>query len=234
LYKITGLDYVSAYVCNFMVSIIVNGKGTNMAEIELPELPGNSKSGEKKIKQVTTARKIVRKKSFLDTLFGGTLKSVGSYILLEVLIPAAKNTLSEMINNASDMLLFGEPKGRRRDRDRDSRGRGTYVSYTSYYDRDREYNDSMRRDRRLYGRERFNSDEIVLPTKQDADDVILSMYDIFDQYQAVSVAEFLELVGLPNEHTDLNYGWTNLRDVAVSRVPDGWVVDLPIPRPLPR
>lgn len=201
---------------------------------EIEQLPGNSLHDQKEkeddskriIKQVTTGKR-VEKNAILTTL-----RSVGSYILLDILIPAAKNTISDMINNASDMILFGEPKTRRRDRERS----GPRVSYTSYYDRDRDRDHPYDRDRRdrVYGRSRFDSDEILLPSREDAQEVIQNMFDIFDQYHAVTVSEFLELVGLPDEYTDRNYGWTNLRDVEARRVRDGYVIDLPNPRPLPR
>ncbi len=186
-------------------------------------------------KQVATAKRIVRKKSFLDTFLNGTLKVVGGYILLEILIPAAKNTISDIINNGSDMILFGEPKSRRRDRER---GRGPYVSYTDYYDRDRghdrdRFSDRERRDR-VYGRSKFESDDILLSTREEAEEVIQSMFDIYDQYNSVSVSDFLELVGLPDEFTDRGFGWTNLRDIQARRVRDGYIIDLPIPKALPK
>ena len=100
-------------------------------KMEIEQFPSNSLSSEKgepqeeskKItKQVASGKRIVRKKTFLDTMLNGTLKVVGSYILFDILIPAAKNTLSDIINNGSDMVLFGEPKSRKRDRDRGGRG----------------------------------------------------------------------------------------------------------------
>jgi len=214
-------------------------------KIEAEDFPSNSRSKKKEeepeeepkkiIRQVAPGRRVEKKKTFFDNFLNGTLKVVGSYIFLEILIPAAKNTLSDMINNASDMMLFGEPKSRRRDRDR---GRGSFVSYTSYYDRDRDRDRDRVYDRdrreRVLGRSRFNSDEILLPSREDAEEVIQSMFDIYDQYNAVTVKEFLELVGLPDEYTDGAYGWTNLRDIQARRVRDGYIIDLPIPKVLPR
>lgn len=204
---------------------------------EVEKFPSNSLSTQRQkdnepkklaIKQVASGKRVA--KSAITT----TLNSVGSYILFEILIPAAKNTISDMINNASDMILFGEPKSRRRDRDRDRSG--PRVSYTSYYDRDKDRDrpyDRERRDR-LYGRSRFNSDEILLSTREDAEEVRQSMFDVFDQYNEVTVSDFLEMVGLPDEYTDRNYGWSNLRDIEVRRIRDGYIIDLPSPRPLSR
>ena len=217
-----------------------------MAEVkmEVEEFPSNSQGQQKEepqeeskklTRQVATAKRIVRKKTFLDSLLNGTLKVVGSYILFDIIIPATKNMISDMINNGSDMILFGEPKSRRRDRDRVS----PRVSYTEYYGRDRDrdrgrLDDRERRDSRIYGRSRFDSDDILLPSREEAEEVIQSMFEVYDQYNAVTVAEFLELVGLPDEYTDQNYGWTNLRDIQTRRVRDGYIIDLPVPKVLPK
>lgn len=205
---------------------------------DIEEFPSNSLSAQKQkddepkkivVKQVASGKRITK------NVVSSTLRNVGMYILLDILIPAAKNTISDMVNNASDMLLFGEPKSRRRDRERSV---GPRVSYTNYYDRgerdrDRSYDIRERRDR-LYGRSRFNSDEVLLATREEANEVLQNMFDIFDQYNSVNVSDFLELVGLPDEYTDRNYGWTNLRDAQVRRVRDGYILDLPEPRALPR
>jgi hypothetical protein len=208
---------------------------------EIEKFPSNSlnaqtqrqKAEEEPTKKVVV-KQIVTGKRVTESVVKSTLRNVGFYILWDILIPAAKNTLSDMINNGSDMVLYGEPKTRRRDRDRD-RG-ASRVSYSSYYDRDKDHDRSYDKGRdRLYARSsRFNSDEILLATREDAEEVIQSMYDVFDQYNAVTVSEFLELVGLPDEYTDRSYGWTNLREIQVRRVRDGYVVDLPPPRVLPR
>jgi len=73
-----------------------------------------------------------------------------------------------------------------------------------------------------------------LPSREDAEEVLQQMYDILDQYNVVTVSEFLELVGLPDEYTDRNYGWTSSREFQVRRVRDGYVIDLPEPRVLPK
>ena len=184
---------------------------------EIPKLPSNSEEP----KKITTAKRIKKERN----AFWENVKSVTSYIFLDVLVPAAKSTISDMMSNGVDMLLYGEPRAKRRD-DRD-RGR-TVVSYDRYSDRDRD------RPRERTRRSRFNLDEIVIPSRQDADEVLQSMFELLDEYNAVTVSEFMELVGLPDEYTDQNYGWINLRDAEVHRVRDGYILDLPEPRNLPR
>ncbi len=210
------------------------------------EFPGNSQSSKKEevqeepkaiSRKVAAGRRVERKKTFFNDIFKGTLTAIGSYVLFDIVIPAGKRTLSDVVNNALDIFLYGEPNSRRHDRDRD-RGRPV-VSYTSYSDRDRgrdrDFRDRDRDRDRLYGRYIFHSDDVLLDTREEADDVVRGLYEMFDNYNSVSVSDFLELVGLPYEHTDLNYGWTgNLRDAQVRRTREGYVIELPTARPLPR
>lgn len=105
---------------------------------------GNSpKLVDKKVERVIKGGLVERKKPILVRIFGDNTKSVGHYILWDVLIPASKNTITEMISNGIEMLLYGEPRGNiRRDRGR------SYVSYTGYYkDRDRPNNQRIERTR---------------------------------------------------------------------------------------
>ena len=210
-------------------------------EKELESFPSNShneiipQEEPKKIinKGVTTGKRIVKQKSWADTFLNGTLKVVGAYILFDILIPAAKNTVFDIIKNGADMMLFGEgSRDRRHSRDGTI---GTRVSYERYYDRDRDrarYDD--RRDSRDYNRSSFHSDDVLLPSREAANDVLDAMQDILDKYNAISVSDFLELVNLPDEYTDRGFGWTNLSRAEVQRVRDGYIIDLPSPRALPR
>src|SRR6185369_4585344 len=74
--------------------------------------------------------------SVAESLVGDTSKNVGLYIMNDVLIPAAKNLIQEMVTSGIEMMLFGETSGRGRNRDRGDRGKST-ISYGSFYkDRD--------------------------------------------------------------------------------------------------
>jgi len=194
---------------------------------EISELPSNSLTKKTETKKVVQARRVDQKKNaFMDTL-----RTIGSYILYEVLVPAGRDTISDMVDNAKDMMLYGEPKGGRRRRDRD-RERSSFVSYTSYSDRDRDRDRDRGRER--VRKSRFHFDEIIFDSRKDGDDVLEAMYAALDEYGEVTVSEFLELVNLTDDYTDQNYGWVNLRSAEVRRVRDGYILDLPEPRVLSR
>jgi hypothetical protein len=203
-----------------------------MAEFKEENFPGNSirKNPERKpVKRVVTGAVRQRKEPILDKIFGGeTARSVGSYVIWDVLVPAAKSTISDIITTSIELLFYGEKgsssrSGRiKRDRDR------SYISYNSLYDgRSR----STRRDP-IKRRDRHDFDDIVFETRGDAEHVLTTLIELIDQYELATVEDFYEAVGLPSEYTDGKYGWESLGNVAIKPIRGGWFLTLPKPRPI--
>ena len=164
-------------------------------------------------------------KKFADVFIAEDVTSVKDYVINDVLIPAAKKAISDIITNGIDMILYGEARGR------DRRGSGGKVSYTKYYDRerDRDYDRSRSRTTR---RSVYDYDDIILDTRGEAEEVLNRMDDLIDAYDIVSVADLYDLVGIQGNYTDNKYGWTNLRNATVQRVRDGYLLKLPKALPL--
>jgi hypothetical protein len=75
-------------------------------------------------------------------------------------------------------------------------------------------------------------DEIILPTRVEAEEVIDRMFDIVSQYETATVADLYELVGINSNYTDGKWGWSDFRGAGVSRVRNGYLLDLPRPESL--
>ena len=173
----------------------------------------------KKVEQVATGKQ--RKKSdvrkFTDVFVSEDMASVKDYILMEVLLPAAKKAIADAVTNGIDMLLYGEARSKNRDR-------GSRVSYTRYYERDRERDYERGARTRARG---YDYDDIILDTRREAEEVLDRMQDLIDTYGMVSVADLYDLVGISGKYTDNKYGWTHLRSADVQRVRDGYLLKLP-------
>jgi hypothetical protein len=209
-----------------------------MAEKELKkeEFPSNRKTTEKKekeaIRTVTKAVVVEKNVPLLARLFGGHMQQVGTYILWDVLIPAAKSTVSDIINNGIEMLMYGEPgtsskrRGRlKRDRDR------TYVGYNSMYDRPsrKSRQQETRGGRGRPSRHQF--DDIIIESKPEAEEVLTVLVEAVEMYDSCTVADLYEAVGLPTDFTDHKWGWYNLSSAYVKR--DRWGYGLVLPKPEP-
>ena len=173
---------------------------------------------EKKVEKVVSGKTSTKKKSGIrklsDTFLSDDVSNVKSYIFSEVLLPAAKKLVSDIVTNGTNMLLYGEIKNKK--------GNSSKVSYSRYYDdRSRDYRSPVVRNN-------FDYDEIIFETRGDAEAVLDAMYDILNQYKVVSVAELYDLASITtHNYTCNNYGWIDLRGSSVVRVRDGYILKLP-------
>ncbi len=183
------------------------------------------KSGEeKKVEKIISGQAKAKKKSefskFADVFVSEDAGNVKSYILMEVLVPAVKKAISDIVTNGIDMLLYGETGVHKRN------GASSKVSYRSYYDRSNRSTSSSRT------RNGYSYDDIILDNRGEAEEVLSRMDEIVATYGTVSVADLYDLVGITGAYTDNKYGWTDIRSASVVRVRDGYMIKLPRALPL--
>jgi hypothetical protein len=171
--------------------------------------------------KVKTKKNEMRK--LTDIFISEDVANVKSYILMDVLVPAIKKAIYDIVVNSLDMSLFGGRGGKRSTADK--------VSY-------RDYNGVSRRDDRAYSSSRTTSgysyDDIILETRGEAEAVLARMDEIMEEYEIVRVADLYDLVGVTGEHTDNKYGWTNIRNAEIERVRDGYRIKMPRALPIRR
>ena len=176
----------------------------------------------KKIEPVVKGKVKTKKRSGIkklsDVFISDDVNNIKNYIFMDVLVPATKKAISEVVTSGIDMLLYGET-GRS-----SKRGSGNKISYSSFYDRDRR--DSRTVSGNRYSN-RFDIDEIILESRSEAEEVLLQMDQLIDSYKMVSVADLYDLVGMSCDYTAQKYGWTNIRNAEVVRVRDGYRLKLP-------
>lgn len=211
----------------------------------MEDYPSNSrkvnkeKEDPKKVEKVISGeakrRKKPLRKRFAETFIGGDdAVSVWSYIVNDVLVPAAKDMVSDALREGVERVLFGES------RSRGPRGRSSssYVSYNQvrpsspYSRREEPRREDPRREMTRRGRASHDFDEIVIDTKVEAEEVLDSMFALLEQYEIVTVADLYEMLGQTSEYTDAKYGWSDLRGSGVTRIKGGYLLDLPKPQPL--
>jgi hypothetical protein len=194
------------------------------------------KTEDKKIERVVTTEVSRRKKPlgkrFLETFIGGDAKSVAHYVLFDVLLPAAKDTAADAVSQGIERMLFGEVRSTsRRTGTRPGSG-GGYTSYNRYASTAAPARREDPRGISRQARARHDFDEIVLATRVEAEEVIDRMFDLVSQYESVTVRDLYELVGISASYTDDKWGWTDIRGAGVTRIRNGYLLDLPKPDPL--
>ena len=179
----------------------------------------------KKVEKVVHGRVRTKPKSGIskitDIFISEDAANVKSYIVMDVLVPAVKKAISDIVRDGIDMILYGESRGRKN---------GSASGYVSY----RDYSRSDDRDRFRDSRSRssYAHDDIVLDSRGEAEEVLTRMDELIDTYGNVSVADLYDLVGKSSEYTDNKYGWTNIRNAEPIRVRDGYMLKLPKALPI--
>lgn len=185
-----------------------------------------------KIERVTTADPIQRKKPlgkrFKETFISGDAKTAVNYVFFSVLLPAAKDALVEAGSQGMEKLVFGESRRRHGP----SSGPMGHIAYNRMTSGGRP-SPMGRPQMSRRARSQHDFDEIVLSSRQEAEDVLDRMFDLVSKYDAATVADLYELVGLKSDHTDHKWGWTDLRGASVTRLRgDQYLLDLNEPEPL--
>ena len=159
---------------------------------------------------------------------------VGSYILYDVLVPALRDLISDILHGSVDTIFGGGGRGYGGYR---SGGRSN-VSYTPYnryyYDDDRGSRRSYREERRPSRRDRDPS-AFTFSYKEDAEDLLDFLCDYIDRYGEVPVALFYDKIGetIPGDFTSEDYGWRNLAPAKVMPAGRGeWYINFPRVRAL--
>ena len=184
-----------------------------------------NKLPEKRVEKVVTGKVVTKQKSKLSKVanefVSGDAHSVGSYVVKDVLIPALKKLVSDIVTDGIDILLYGESgrKGRRSTADR--------VSYTNYSS-----GSSVVRSNTGPLTSRYSYDDIVLTSRGEAQDVLDRMFELMDSYGLVRVADLYDLVGITGNYTDNKYGWTNIQSAEIVRVRDGYLIKMPKAMPI--
>jgi hypothetical protein len=202
------------------------------------EFPSNSKSSqppkaeEKVVESVVSGEVTSRKKSLgrrlREVLIGGDTKSVINYVVTDVLIPQAKDMLSEAVSSGIERLIYGDSRPSSRYGRRPGVGPGP-TNYSQYSTRG---NNPIGRqgfqDRRPNASVSTETiDDILLATRVEADTVMDRMFDLLRDYESVSVADLRSLIGWSSQFTDQKWGWTDLQGAGVRRVREGYILALP-------
>ena len=179
----------------------------------------------KKVSKVITGTVIKKKTPFFKKMAGVFLDEnvdkVREYLITDVLIPAAKSTISDMVSSGVEMLLFGRVTGRSSARNVIN-GATTKINYGGFSS-----SQNQRRDLSYAAKSRHDFGEVVFPTRADAEIVLSFMTEAIDTYGQVTVGDFYDLVGITGSFADTKWGWTNLATSRVAPVREGFIIILP-------
>jgi hypothetical protein len=207
----------------------------------MQDFPANSQKAKateaprEKLQPVTSAETVRRKEGlghkFKKTFFSGSGKEALGSMVEDVVIPSIRDTLYDALQNGLDHLIYGERASRKpRSSSIISQGMG-HVAYNAISSPVK--SPTQQRALSRTARARHSLEELVIPSRQEANEVLDRMYDLLSRDGEVRVAHLYELTGVRVEHTDWKFGWTSLKGSKPTPLRQGgYLLDLPEPQPM--
>ena len=199
--------------------------------ISSKETPPERKKLERVVTGNVTRRKKPLGKRISENIVGGETRGVWDYVLLDVLIPAARDMIVDAGEAGLRRAFYPDAGAGRRGHSR-NRGGPHGAGYTNYS----RYSESRRRDEprsmSRQGRSRHNFDEIIFENRVEAEEILNRLFDRIEEYGDATVSDLYDAVGITDDYTDKRYGWTGLATASVSRTKGGYILDLPRPEVL--
>lgn len=194
---------------------------------------------EQKQKQAMTADKQIQKvaksatktktnevRKFADIFISEDVSNVKSYIFMDVIVPAVKKAIYDVVTNGIDMFLYGgSGKGK-------SSSNSSKVSYRNYYER--KDSGGYRSSDSNISRNALDYEDIVFATRGEAEAAKQQMNDLIERYGMVTVGDLYEMADLTPPYTAQSYCWTDIHNAETQRVRDGYILKLPKARPIER
>ena len=177
---------------------------------------------EKRVQRVVSGPVKTKKNEFrkiADIFISEDVANVKNYIFMDVLVPAVKKAIYDIVTNGIDMFLYGGSNKNR------SNSSGTKVSYRQYYDQ--KNSSGYRGSENVKTHNAFDYDDIIFNSRGEAEAAKQQMQDIVARYGIVTVNDLYEMTPLSAPYTAQKYGWMDVSNVEVVRVRDGYILKLP-------
>ena len=124
-------------------------------------------------------------------------ESVLEYLILEVLVPAAKDTIIDAVSQGIQRIFYGDS------RPRGSSGRTVHTSYNKI---SKPSGYEQRKDISRQDRASHNFDDILLESRGEAEEVLDRLRDIIRDYESAKITDLYDLVGITGSFTDEQVG----------------------------
>ena len=160
-----------------------------------------------------------------DIFISEDVSNVKEYILMDVLVPAIKKAIYDIVTNGIDMFLYGGKGGNR------GGSNVAKVSYGNYYSQKNNVV-SNRGSESNKSDNVFRYEDLVFDNRGDAEAVKQQLQESVAKYGIVNVGDLYEYAGLEAPYTAQKYGWMDLRSAEVQRYRGNYILKLPKAMPI--
>ena len=162
-----------------------------------------------------------------DSFIAESPRSLVDTVLMNVVIPRLKAGVEEALNSFLAGILWGNSTNRPQSSlVSKAMQRGGVINYSAYSSQP----SGLAQARALNTtRSAGNYRDLVLPSQDMAEILLANMFDLLSEYRVVAVADLYELAEITPQPSDNAYGWMNLDGARISKVRDGYLLELPRP-----
>ena len=172
---------------------------------------------QKVIDQPVVVKKPSTGKKLASIFFSEETDNLGDHIVFDLLIPAIKDTIVNIVTNGIEMLFYGKTGVR-------VKSSGGRVLYDQF---------SKKTTPQRISRSVYDCDSVVFPDRGSAEMVLDQLIEYIDRYRQATVLDFYDACGVTStSFNDQYYGWTDLRNARINRGGGGFVIDMPRPEQL--
>jgi hypothetical protein len=149
--------------------------------------------------------------------------------LKELVVPELLNIAFDAVKELAGALIFRDyARDDRPSYSGSRRSSGYKQDYGRYYDRGRRYGGSSEpRTRQGSLRNRYEVDEVIFESRDDADAVLDIISQEMQDYGRVTVGAYYSACDISPRGGDFNYGWYDIRNARVEHRRGNWVIVMP-------
>lgn len=181
-------------------------------------------SQEKRVQKVVKGPVKIKKneaRKFADIFIQEDAASVKNYIFMDVLVPAIKKAIYDIVTNGIDMFLYGGTG-----RGKSGSVSGTKVSYRNFYEQ-KNTPSGYHGSESTKSNNAFDYDDITFTNRGEAEAVRQAMMDAVAKYGMVTVADLYDMIDQPAPYTSAKYGWMDVSSAEVIRYRGDYRLKLP-------
>lgn len=203
------------------------------------EIPGNShkqraaaapQPEREKLDKVVVGKVTIRKqplhKRIMRGLIAEDVTNVGDFVLTQVIGPAVRDLIANIIGQGTNQLLYGK-SARRPMGIQGNILNGAQIGRVAPGNA---YHQGSNEPRRILTREAqttHNFTDIVMDNAQDAAFILQALQEQIVRFKVATVADFYDLLGQTGSYQDRAFGWYNLDNADIRPVRGGFLIDLP-------
>ena len=199
--------------------------------MELPDKTAPTEQPKKKLAPVVSGAVLSKRpatRRLKDFLLAESPKALAGKIGRDVVVPRVKAGLEEAINSFLAGMLWGDSA---------NRPIGGNVGRTVLRGGATNYNaissgppSALTQARQAnISRPSGTYEDVICPSQQHAEVLLANMFDLMNRYNVVAVGDLYEMAGITPSPSDNAYGWYSLDGARISKVREGWALELPRP-----